>query len=83
MYCGCVACAGKRAEGGAAMSIKLQEPHVISAVWNRRHLLDLEDLSKAEIETILKRTEELREFSVLRKKKEAARRRKALLKSSR
>src|SRR4029077_15181588 len=37
--------------------------------WNRHHLLDLEDLSKEEIETILKRTEELREFSVLRKKK--------------
>ena len=38
-------------------------------MWNRHHLLDLEDLSKLEIETILTRTEELREFSVLRKKK--------------
>ena len=51
------------------MSIELQDPVAKSVDWNRRHLLDLEDLSKAEIETILMRTEELREFSVLRKEK--------------
>ena len=51
------------------MTTKLKEPEAKLAVWNRRHLLDIEDLSKAELETILKRTEELREFSVLHKKK--------------
>lgn len=52
------------------MSIELGEkPDVKPAVWNRRHLLELEDLSKAEIETILARTEEFREVSAQRKKK--------------
>jgi aspartate carbamoyltransferase catalytic subunit len=55
--------------GLAAVSIELHDPEVKMAVWTRRHLLDLEDLSRAEIETILTRTEELREFSLLRKKK--------------
>jgi aspartate carbamoyltransferase catalytic subunit len=51
------------------VSIELGEPEVQLAVWNRRHLLDLEDLSRSEIETILARTEEFREFSALRKMK--------------
>ncbi len=47
----------------------MKEPAIKSIAWDRQHLLELEDLSKEEIEAILKRTEELREFSVLRKKK--------------
>src|SRR5258706_301392 len=56
-------CAGQCAvKEYAAVSIEVGEkPDVKQAVWNRRHLLDLEDLSKAEVETILTRTEEVHE----------------------
>ncbi|CAN5328420.1 aspartate carbamoyltransferase catalytic subunit [soil metagenome] len=51
------------------MSTELKEPTVRPIVWDRPHLLELEELSREELEVILNRTEELREFSVLRKKK--------------
>jgi aspartate carbamoyltransferase catalytic subunit len=51
------------------MSIEPEEPGAPSSVWARRHLLDLEDLSKEEIDAILIRAEEMREFSLRHKKK--------------
>ena len=50
------------------MSTELKEPTVKPLVWDRPHLLELEDLSKEELEAILQRTEELREFSICAKK---------------
>src|SRR5207248_616657 len=47
--------------------VAVREPK--AAVWTRRHLLDLEDLSRAEIETILDTAESLVEVSQRRRKK--------------
>lgn len=51
------------------MGVELQEPSARTQVWKQRHLLGLEELDKQEIEAILNRAEELREYSVRRKKK--------------
>ena len=45
------------------MSVDLAEPEAKTAVWPRRHLLGLEELSRTEIETILNTAEEFVEFS--------------------
>jgi aspartate carbamoyltransferase catalytic subunit len=50
-----------------AVEFALREPKPI--VWTRRHLLDLEDLTAAEIEIILDTAEELVEVSQRRRKK--------------
>ena len=47
--------------------VAVREPK--AAVWTRRHLLDLEDLSRAEIETILDTADSLVEVSQRRRKK--------------
>jgi len=47
------------------VSIDTARPVGKSRTWNQRHLLGLEDLSRAEIETILDTAEEFAEFSQL------------------
>lgn len=47
------------------MSIDTARPVAKSRTWHQRHLLGLEDLSRAEIETILDTAEEFAEFSQL------------------
>ncbi len=51
------------------MSTQLAMPHAKPAQWARRHLLGLEDLSRAEIETILDTAEGFVEVSQRRRKK--------------
>ncbi len=51
------------------MSTQLAMPHAKPAQWARRHLLGLEDLSRAEIETILDTAEDFVEVSQRRRKK--------------
>ncbi len=48
----------------------VREPKAM--IWTRRHLLDLEDLSGAEIETILDAAEDLVEVSQRRRKRSMA-----------
>jgi aspartate carbamoyltransferase catalytic subunit len=50
-----------------SLELVAREPRAI--VWTRRHLLDLEDLSRAEIETILDAAEGLVEVSQRRRKR--------------
>jgi aspartate carbamoyltransferase catalytic subunit len=51
------------------MSLELAERETRARPWTRRHLLDIEDLSRAEIETILDTTEEFVDLSQRRRKK--------------
>ncbi len=51
------------------MSTQLAMPHAKPAQWARRHLLGLEDLSRAEIETILDTAEDFVEVSQRHRKK--------------
>jgi len=51
------------------VSTQLAMPHAKPAQWARRHLLGLEDLSRAEIETILDTAEGFVEVSQRRRKK--------------
>jgi aspartate carbamoyltransferase catalytic subunit len=51
------------------MSVELLTPQPEAAVWTRRHLLGLEDLSRGEIETILDAAESFVEVSQRRRKK--------------
>ena len=51
------------------MSVDLAPPEPKAAAWSRRHLLGLEDLSRAEIETILNVADQLIEVSQRRRKK--------------
>jgi aspartate carbamoyltransferase catalytic subunit len=51
------------------VSTQLAMPHAKPAQWARRHLLGLEDLSRAEIETILDTAEDFVEVSQRRRKK--------------
>jgi aspartate carbamoyltransferase catalytic subunit len=54
------------------MSVPLAAPHEPRrAQWTRRHLLGLEDLSRAEIETVLDTAEDFVEVSQRRRKKRA------------
>jgi aspartate carbamoyltransferase catalytic subunit len=50
-----------------SLELAIKEPR--SAVWTRRHLLGLEELSRAEIETILDTAEDFVEISQRRRKK--------------
>ena len=45
------------------MSVELFQPETKPALWTNRHLLGLEDLSRAEIETILDTAENFVEAS--------------------
>src|SRR6516162_10710224 len=51
------------------MSVQLATRETKPAQWARRHLLGLEDLSRAEIETLLDTAEEFVEVSQRRRKK--------------
>ena len=51
------------------MSVDLAMPEPKAVTWTRRHLLDLEDLSRKEIETILDAAEGFMEVSQRRRKK--------------
>ena len=51
------------------MSVELAVGETKTMSWTRQHLLDLEDLSRAEIETILDAAEDLLEVSQRRRKK--------------
>lgn len=51
------------------MSLELAERETLGRTWTRRHLLDLEDLSRAEIETILDTAEEFVDVGQRRRKK--------------
>jgi aspartate carbamoyltransferase catalytic subunit len=55
--------------GGATVSVQLANPEARPMTWTRRHLLELEDLSQAEIETILDTAEGFMEVSQRRRKK--------------
>src|SRR5262245_55392765 len=46
-----------------AVSLTLAEPKAEKTTWTRRHLLDLESLSRAELETILDQSEDFVELS--------------------
>jgi aspartate carbamoyltransferase catalytic subunit len=48
-----------------AVTVEVARPRVNPSLWRHRHLLGLEELSRAEIETILDYTEEFAEFSQL------------------
>jgi aspartate carbamoyltransferase catalytic subunit len=54
---------------GAAVTVDVAIRETKPVVWTRRHLLDLEDLSRSEIETILDAAEEFVEVSQRRRKK--------------
>src|SRR5438552_3238471 len=55
--------------GDSAMSAELASPPSRPNRWTRRHLLGLEELSRAEIETILDKAEQFVEDSERRHKK--------------
>jgi aspartate carbamoyltransferase catalytic subunit len=61
--------AGRIAPGDLFVSVELAVRVPKPAQWTRRHLLGLEDLSRAEIETILDTAEEFVEVSQRRRKK--------------
>jgi aspartate carbamoyltransferase catalytic subunit len=54
------------------VSLELEAPPVKQAAWTRRHLLGLEDLSAAELETILDTADSFLEVSQRRRKKVSA-----------
>lgn len=54
------------------MTVELDAPPRASPAWTRRHLLGLEDLSAAEIETILRKADDFLEVSQRSRKKVAA-----------
>src|SRR5581483_10407557 len=56
-------------QGEPPMSVDLAMPEPKAVTWTRRHLLDLEDLSRKEIETILDAAEGFMEVSQRRRKK--------------
>jgi aspartate carbamoyltransferase catalytic subunit len=67
---------GPDAQAGAGtgehvVSVELAMREAMPAQWTRRHLLGLEDLSRAEIETILDAAEDFVEVSQRRRKKRA------------
>ncbi len=51
------------------MSVELVSPPVKSALWNRRHLLGLEELDRGELQTILDTAESFVEISQRKRKK--------------
>ncbi|HYT89821.1 MAG TPA: aspartate carbamoyltransferase, partial [Gemmataceae bacterium] len=51
------------------MTVELAAPQPLSATWTRRHLLDLEELSRPEIEIILDTTERFTDPTHKRRKK--------------
>src|SRR5438034_6508085 len=59
----------RRSKPPVSVELAVEEPK--AAVWTRRHLLGLEDLSRAEIETILDTAEDFVEVSQRRRKKRA------------
>ncbi len=54
------------------MTVELDAPPRATPAWTRRHLLGLEDLSSAEIETILRKADDFLEVSQRSRKKVAA-----------
>jgi aspartate carbamoyltransferase catalytic subunit len=61
--------AGRELAGGRFMTAELAVREPKAAVWTRRHLLGLEELSRTEIETILNTAEDFVEVSQRRRKK--------------